>query len=131
MANKHRSTENDTIKKQALIKSSLLAALEKSLGIVTKACKAVGISRNVYYEYLNSDPDFKAAVKELENVSFDFVESALFKQIQNDSTAATIFYLKTKGRERGYVEKLDMTSNGNTISLPAYMLFQPTDETTE
>jgi transcriptional regulator of acetoin/glycerol metabolism len=32
------------------LKPELLLALEKNLGIVTPACKEVGISRNVFYQ---------------------------------------------------------------------------------
>ena len=37
--------KSDTIKKKLLI------ALEKALGVVTTACKNVGIHRSTYYEY--------------------------------------------------------------------------------
>lgn len=85
-------------------KKALLEALEKSLGIVTTACKTVGLGRTTYYDWYNNDQDFKKAVDELKDVALDFVESQLHKQIAANSTAATIFYLKTKGRQRGYQE---------------------------
>ena len=39
-------------------KKALLEALEKSLGVVTTACKQVGIGRTTFYEYLK-DLNFK------------------------------------------------------------------------
>jgi hypothetical protein len=38
----------------------------------------------------------------------------LHKQIQDNSTAATIFYLKTKGKKRGYQENqaIDLNTTG-------------------
>jgi len=82
-------------------KKALLEALEKSLGIVTTACKAVGLSRQAYYRYLN-DPAFEKAVMDLNEVAKDFVESQLHKQIKNGSTVGAIFYLKHKAKDRGY-----------------------------
>ena len=38
----------------------------------------------------------------------DFAESTLFQQMKAGNTTATIFFLKTKGRKRGYVEKHDV-----------------------
>ena len=88
-------------------KKALLEALEQSLGVVTTACKQVGVGRTTFYEYLKTDEDFKNKVKEIENTSLDFAESQLFKQIQQGNTTATIFYLKTKGKKRGYVERIE------------------------
>jgi hypothetical protein len=93
--------------KKKLNKIALLQALEKSLGIVSSACKAVGISRETFYAYMKEDDVFNKQVKDLENVSLDFVESKLFKRIESGSDACTIFYLKTKGKNRGYVERIE------------------------
>lgn len=86
-------------------KKALLEALEKSLGVVTTACKAVGVDRGTFYNYVNSDPVFKAAVDDIENIALDFAESQLHKQIQRGEVSSTIFYLKTKGKSRGYIER--------------------------
>jgi|TARA_R110002020_G_scaffold382105_1_gene592934 hypothetical protein len=86
-------------------KKRLIAALEKHLGVVSSACNEVGISRTAYYDYYNKDSKFKEQVDELQNVALDFVESKLFQQIQNDNPTSTIFYLKTKGKKRGFIEQ--------------------------
>lgn len=95
-------------------KKQLIEALKKSMGIVSSACDKVGISRGTFYNYVNSDENFKNEVEAIYERTIDFAESALFKSIQNGSDTATIFYLKTKGRNRGYQEKqeikMDITS---------------------
>ena len=103
---------------KATHKKALLEALEKSLGVVTTACKSVGIERTTYYRYLNDDPAFAEAVKDIENVALDFAESQLHKQIQKGEVSSTIFYLKTKGKGRGYIERTQQEvtgSNGGPI----------------
>jgi predicted DNA-binding transcriptional regulator AlpA len=85
----------------------MIQALEKSLGIVTSACKVVGISRQTHYNWMEDD-EYKAAVMELGDVALDFAESKLHKLIDQGNPAATIFYLKTKGKERGYVERQEI-----------------------
>ena len=97
--------------KSDIYKSRLLEALENSLGVVTTACKKANISRKTFYQYCNDDPEFKKAVDDIENIALDFAESQLHKQIQGGNTAATIFYLKTKGKKRGYVERQEITGN--------------------
>ena len=90
-------------------KKALLEALEKSLGVVTTACKKTEIGRTTYYDWYNNDESFKKKVDDLQNVALDFAESQLHKQISENSTAATIFYLKTKGKKRGYIERQEIT----------------------
>tara|TARA_Y100001973_G_C5135378_1_gene300022 strand:- start:287 stop:667 length:381 start_codon:yes stop_codon:yes gene_type:complete len=109
---------NKMNKSRHIKKETLLKALEKSLGVVTIACKNSEIPRSTFYKWLKDDKDFKAKVKQIEDVALDFAESQLHKQIADNSTAATIFYLKTKGKNRGYTEKseLDLTSGGSPLT---------------
>ena len=90
-------------------KKAIIDALEKSLGVVTTACKNVGIGRTTFYEWMKDDEDFEREVNEIQNIALDFAESQLHKQIGEGSTAATIFYLKTKGKKRGYIERQEIT----------------------
>ena len=89
-------------------KKAIIAALEKTLGVVTTACKKAGIGRTQFYEWLK-DPEFAKEVASIEDIALDFAESQLHQQIQDGSTAATIFLLKTKGKRRGYVERQEIT----------------------
>ena len=93
-------------------KEDLLQALEKALGVVSTACKKVGIGRATFYRWLKEDKDFSEEVQAIQDVALDFAESKLFEQIQDGSTAATIFYLKTKGKRRGYVERQELEHSG-------------------
>lgn len=88
-------------------KNELIEALQKSLGIVTSACKEVGVDRQTYYNWLNDDPIFAKRVEDLKDVAIDFAESSLFKQIQSGVPSSTMFYLKTKAKHRGYIERTD------------------------
>lgn len=102
-----------------IVKKQLIEALERSLGIVTTACKIVGCARSTFYDYYRNDSEFREQVDELENVALDFAESQLHKQIKNENTTATIFYLKTKGKHRGYIERkeVEMTASVSTTKL--------------
>ena len=89
-------------------KKAMVAALEKSLGVVSTACKAVDISRQTHYRWMREDDEYKTAVEELSEVAVDFAESHLHKLIRDGNPAATIFFLKTKGKGRGYVERQEI-----------------------
>jgi len=99
-------------------KKAVIDALEKSLGVVTTACKSVGIGRTQFYSWLKEDEEFSKQVKDVENIALDFAESQLHKQIQDSSTAATIFYLKTKGKKRGYIERQEIEHQGGITIEP-------------
>lgn len=107
-------------------KKAMIQALEKSLGVVTTACKKIGIGRTTFYQWLKDDEDFKKEVDDINNVVLDFAESQLHKQIKEGSTAATIFYLKTKGKRRGYVEKseIETTHNINDFNIKDVIKFK-------
>lgn len=87
----------------------MLKALESSLGVVTQACKITGIGRTQFYQWMHDDVNFKLAVEQVSEIALDFAESKLHKQIEDGNTTATIFYLKTKGKNRGYVEHITTT----------------------
>lgn len=98
-------------------KEAMIQALEKHLGVVTTACKTVGIDRTTHYRWLKEDESYKEATEDIENVSLDFAESQLLKQIKDGNTTATIFYLKTKGKKRGYIERTEITGKDG-VDLP-------------
>lgn len=110
------------------IKTKVIEALEKYNGIVTVSCRSVDLARSTFYKWLSEDAEFKAAVDEIHEVSIDFVESKLFEKINGvqatrkedeegepivyeipPSDTAIIFYLKTKAKKRGYVERQELT----------------------
>jgi hypothetical protein len=95
-------------KSRHIKKESMLEALEASLGVVTTACKKTATPRSTFYKWLKEDTEFATAVSEIQNIALDFAESQLHKQIGDGNTSATIFYLKTKGKNRGYVERQEV-----------------------
>jgi hypothetical protein len=117
-------------------KRNLLEALRTSLGVVETACQKVGIPRRNHYYWLEKDPKYAAAVAEVDDVAIDFGESMLFKLMRgytlpdtkvflnSDSkqpivvpitkhigtdASAVIFFLKTRGKKRGYIERSEVT----------------------
>jgi hypothetical protein len=98
-------------------KKEMIEALKKSLGVVTNACNKIGIHRSTHYDWLKDDEEYKAEVLDIEDIAIDFVESKLHQSINNGSDTAIIFYLKTKAKKRGYIERqeFDHTTKGEAI----------------
>jgi hypothetical protein len=99
----------------------MIEALEKTLGIVTDACKMVGIARSTHYKWMDDDEQYKAEVEELSNLVLDFAESKLHENINNNDTTAIIFLLKTRGKKRGYVERQEIDANIFQKNLPDWL----------
>ena len=89
---------SDTYKR----KKQLLFYLKQSLGVVTTACDAAGIARSNHYHWYEHDQAYQHSVDEINNTALDFVESKLYESIKKGTPACIIFYLKTKGKSRGY-----------------------------
>ena len=104
-------------KKEHIKKKMLIESLENSLGIVSTACTKANISRSSFYKWYKEDDEFRNKVDEIDNVKLDFVESQLFKNIQNQKERSIIFYLQHKGHKRGYIHRQDinLTSNDEEI----------------
>ena len=104
-------------KERTLKKDTLLQALESSLGIVSTACNRTGLSRSSFYKWYKEDEEFRQKVDEIDNVKLDYVETKLFKNIENEKEKSIIFYLQHKGHKRGYVQRqnINLTSNEEDI----------------
>ena len=92
-------------------KKDFLDALERSLRVVTTAAKVCNIDRRTHYRWLEEDAEYKEAVNDIQESAIDFAESSLHQQIKDKIPSSTIFYLKTKGKNRGYVEKQQIEIN--------------------
>ena len=104
-------------KQNSTLKRAMIEALEKSLGIVTTAFKSVGIDRGSHYNWMKDDEQYKAEVESIEDIAIDFAESQLHKQIKDGIPTSTIFYLKTKAKKRGYVERTEIHQETTIKSL--------------
>ncbi|MDG1858313.1 MAG: hypothetical protein P8I94_04375 [Emcibacteraceae bacterium] len=120
--------EGNTQKRTEVAKLKMLNALEKTLGIVTNALKIAEVSRSQFYFWVREDEDFAKKVKEMDNLALDFAESSLYKQVKDGNPSSTQFLLKNKGRDRGYGDKLDITTGGDKINKIEIEIVKPKDK---
>lgn len=106
--------------------ADFLAAYEKSLGVMKPACEMTNMCRKTIWEWRKKYPEFDEACHECEETAVDFVETKLYKLINDGAEASTIFYLKTKGRKRGYVEKHDIDMNAEVKGVTVNVTNQET-----
>ena len=100
-------------------RDKFLTILTKQAGNVAGACRAMHINRRTYYNWMDKHEDFKAIVEDITESLIDDAESQLQKLIKDGSVPAILFYLKTRAKSRGYVERseTDITSQGDKIKI--------------
>lgn len=113
-------------------KKDFPGALEEAFGIISSACRLVGICRETYRKWYNDDPEFKRlcdeAKKNGEELGLDTAERSLYNNIKDGKEASTFFYLKTRGKHRGYIEKAPEEINNTNLNIDLSTL---TDEQLE
>lgn len=115
-----------TIKKPS--NDKIIDLFAKKVGIKSEVCKALSISRPTLDAWISADDALKAAIEAQNESNIDWVESKLFELIEGvtvqekrgkeeviyttaPNVTAIIFYLKTKGKARGYVERQEIAAS--------------------
>lgn len=129
--------------KTVIRKKTFIEALVRNLGNVTASIEGMGLSRQTFYYWKEQDPEFIRAVNDCSERILDFAESKLFQlmngvELPDDKVfmfrgkpiiqkmtkklapdnSSIIFYLKTKGKARGYVERQETVLSGE-VQLPS------------
>jgi hypothetical protein len=79
-----------------------LKVLEENMGVVSLTLDMTKISRLEFNEWM-TEVFFYEKVKDIDLKTLDIVEKQLLDEINKGNMNAIQFYLKTKGRNRGYV----------------------------
>ena len=101
-----------------LQKRNFLVAYGDTFGNVSEACKLTNISRTTFYRWKDEDELFANALEEVNpKESFkDFVELKAIKKLNEGDTAMIIFALKSKCKDRGWIERQEITgADGQNI----------------
>jgi len=95
----------------------LLEALAACAGDVTEATRKAGVHRQTHYEALKSSPEYKEAFHHIEESLIDLAETKLKQHINEGNLKAITFYLRSKGKERGYGESKQIEITGERKKL--------------
>lgn len=100
-------TTGGDMKKRKISNRDIVIAYEKKGANISATCISLGIDRKTFYNRRKASAELDEQLKAVEESLIDFAESKLMKAITEDNLTATIFYLKTKGRNRGYIERVE------------------------
>lgn len=87
-------------------------ALRKSGGFITAAAKLLGVSHANICQRIKRNKHLQKVRTEIEEYYIDMAETGLVKKILAEDFKAITFYLKNKGKSRGYTEKQELDIGG-------------------
>lgn len=90
--------------------------IDELMGNVSMVARTLNVDRTTVYNFMKKHPTVKAKLDEAREKMIDNVESKLYSKALDGDTTAMIFFLKTQGKSRGYVERQEVTgANGGAI----------------
>lgn len=94
--------------------TTLKKAIEDSGGIMTTIAERLGCEWHTAKKYIEQYEETKQAYEAESESVIDLAESKLIENIQANDNTAILFYLKTKGKKRGYIERkeVDLSNKG-------------------
>jgi DNA-binding transcriptional MerR regulator len=90
----------------------MIKALEESKGLIAPAARALGCSRDTIRSYLDEYTAVAQAKLDQREAVTDMAENALYAAILRGEAWAICFYLKCMAKDRGYVEKAEISGPG-------------------
>lgn len=83
--------------------------------MITIAAKLLGCDRQTIYNAMEQFPELQDTLTTSREHSLDLAELSLLKSVTKGEAWAVCFYLKTQGRKRGYVERVDVSADASTL----------------
>lgn len=87
------------------------AKLKHASGNISLAAANLGVTRKAVYDFLEKHPKLKNVVTDEREAMVDAAENALHAAILEKQSWAVTLCLKTLGKRRGYVERLEIEEN--------------------
>jgi hypothetical protein len=82
--------------------NEIIRVLELELGMITCAAKRLHVSHNTLSRFIQGNAKVQEALHEIQERALDRVETKLLKMIEEGNERALFFFLKTKGKQRGF-----------------------------
>ena len=94
----------------------VIEALRAAGGSKSVAAAKFGASRNTVDAYIRSNRRIRDALNEIEEETLDLAETGLVNALRAERPWAIQFYLRTKGRRRGYLERREIADDDAAIA---------------
>jgi hypothetical protein len=89
--------------------AQVVAAVRRAHGLLVAAAGQLGCDAETIYNYKKRYPVVAAAIQDARARTTDLAELKLYEAIHRGEGWAIMFYLRTQGKSRGYVERRELT----------------------
>jgi len=110
MVTNGKNGTNGLGKKREQTAEKIIKALGETQGLLTMAARKAGVSYTTVKRYAAEFPSVKQAVQDAKESMLDFAEGKLYSKIKDGDNVAILFYLKTQGKARGYIERSEISN---------------------
>jgi hypothetical protein len=105
-------------KPQRYTAAEVIAAIKHTRGMLTLAAERLGCSDETMYNYAKRYPSVAEAIKQQRDRVLDITELKLQEAVNAGESWAVQFMLRTIGKERGYVERHEVTGkDGDSLHI--------------
>lgn len=84
------------------------AALREAMGNRAAVARKFGVTRQAVDAIVKRTPSLQATLHDIEEGMLDNAESSLYREVIDGNFQAVKWYLATKGKARGYVERQEV-----------------------
>ena len=99
----------------------IMKALEATGGVLVHAAQKLQMSRDGVWKRIKKSPQLQRFFEDVVESKLDLAESKLMELVEAGNLAAIIFYLKCRGKHRGWVERQEIDHRGDlTVQVVRY-----------
>ena len=114
---------------EAVTPERVIDALRKARGIQRYAAQALGVHRHTVANVAKRHPEVQEVIEDEIEGLIDTAEARLSEAITRGELGAIIFFLKTRAKHRGYIERGELTGlNGRPVVSPVDLTKLSTEE---
>jgi hypothetical protein len=100
--------EVDVARKEKFTAKQVVDVLHKTRGMQGAAAVELECSPGTIRNYAKRYPSVRQALKDEKDLNLDAAELSLLRAVDRGEGWAVCFFLKTRGKQRGYVEKTEV-----------------------
>jgi hypothetical protein len=121
VAKKENGEFSSQLPKTLRLKKLLYLGMKNNRCFISKAVKFANCSRQAFYDIYNNDDEFRSQIDELTENKIDTMEELLENKSKID-TVANIYWLKCKGRKRGWNEHITIDVTPEGVLVPNHII---------